>query len=53
MGAAIRVTFDAYAAAGRRGLEATVIIEDKNNKNVILNELMDENYHKPGAYTYF
>jgi hypothetical protein len=30
-----------------------VIIEDKNNKNVILNELMEENYHKPGAYTYF
>jgi hypothetical protein len=24
-----------YAAAGQRGLEATVIIEDKNNKNVI------------------
>lgn len=52
-GSAIQVTFDACAAAGQRGLEATVIIEDKNNKNVILNELMDENYHKPGAYTYY
>ncbi|OQA09813.1 MAG: Endo-1,4-beta-xylanase A precursor [Firmicutes bacterium ADurb.Bin373] len=52
-GSAIQVIFDACAAAGQRGLEATVIIEDKNNKNVILNELMDENYHKPGAYTYY
>ncbi|NLL18759.1 MAG: leucine-rich repeat protein, partial [Clostridia bacterium] len=48
----IRVTFDAYAAAGRSGLEATLIIEDENGTE-ILNERMGENYHKPGAYTYY
>ncbi|MGI6066739.1 MAG: InlB B-repeat-containing protein, partial [Bacillota bacterium] len=51
-GSDLQVTIEAYAAAGQSGLEATVIIEDEN-KNVILNELMDENYHKPGAYTYY
>ena len=51
-GSDIQVTIDAYAAAGQSGLEATIIIVDKNG-NEILNEQMDENYHKPGAYTYY
>lgn len=48
----IQVTIEAYAAAGQRGLEATVIIEDEDGKE-ILNEQMGENYNKPGAYTYY
>jgi uncharacterized repeat protein (TIGR02543 family) len=51
-GSDLQVTFDAYAAAGQSGLEATVIIEDENG-NEILKEQMSENYHKPGAYTYY
>lgn len=51
-GADLQVTFDAYAAAGQSGLEATIVIEDEN-KNVILNKPMSKNYHKPGAYTYY
>lgn len=49
----LQVTFDAYAAAGQSGLEATIIIKDENGGTEILNEQMDENYHKPGAYTYY
>jgi uncharacterized repeat protein (TIGR02543 family) len=52
IGSAIRVTFDVYTAAGQSGLEATVIIEDENGTE-ILNEKMGENYHKPGAYSYY
>jgi hypothetical protein len=51
-GSDLQVTIEAYAAAGQSGLEATVIIEDENGTE-ILNEKMDENYHKPGAYTYY
>jgi hypothetical protein len=49
---AIRVTFDAYATVWQSGLEAIINIEDENG-NAILNEPMDVNYHKPGAYTYY
>lgn len=52
IGSAIRVTFDVYTAAGQSGLEATVIIEDENGTE-FLNEKMGENYHKPGAYSYY
>ncbi|MEN6328221.1 MAG: CFI-box-CTERM domain-containing protein [Syntrophomonas sp.] len=55
-GSDLQVTFDAYAAAGQSGLEATItieeIIEDKTG-NEILKEQMSENYHKPGVYTYY
>ncbi|MDD4239033.1 MAG: hypothetical protein PHT62_10845, partial [Desulfotomaculaceae bacterium] len=51
-GSDLHVTIEAYAATGQRGLEATVIIEDENGTE-ILNEKMDDNYHKPGAYTYY
>jgi uncharacterized repeat protein (TIGR02543 family) len=51
-GSAIQVTFDAYATVWQSGLEATVIVEAENGSE-ILNEMMDENYHKLGAYTYY
>lgn len=49
-GLGLQVTFDAFAE--QSGLEATIFIKDQNN-SVILNEPMDENYHQPGAYTYY
>ena len=51
-GSDLQVSFDAYAVAGQSDLDATVIIEDENGTE-ILNEKMDENYHMPGAYTYY
>lgn len=58
-GSELQVTFEAYAVAGQTGLEATIMIEDKDG-NQILNEdeeaqsgKMVENYHKPGAYLYY
>ncbi|MDD4583644.1 MAG: S-layer homology domain-containing protein [Eubacteriales bacterium] len=57
-GSALEVTFDAYAEAGQRGLEATLIIEDKDGNEILEEDLeaqtrqMVENNHKPGSYTY-
>ena len=47
----LQVIFEAYAAAGQSSLEATVIIEDNNG--IVIADKMAENYHKPGAYTYY
>jgi uncharacterized repeat protein (TIGR02543 family) len=57
-GSPLQVTFDAYAEAGQRGLEATLIIEDKDGNEILEEDpeaqtrQMVENNHKPGSYTY-